>query len=252
MSEKRKRIHMLDEIRGFAILCMIVHHTFLDIGDLLGLEWGYEIFDRLCAVQPIFWGIFIIISGMCTRLSRNAKKRGLLVCLCALAITLVTAVIMPLLKFTGAEIYFGILHCLGVCMILVGLCMPIIEKIDYRIGAVASLLLFVAFCGIDRGTILLGAVDLPQSLYTNNIFAPLGFHSPAFYSADYFPVFPWIFLFFLGAFVGKLAKEEKLPSVMYIRHSKMLGFVGKNSLWFYLLHQPAIYVVLLIIAFIIA
>ena len=29
---KRKRIYMLDELRGFAILCMILHHTFLDVG----------------------------------------------------------------------------------------------------------------------------------------------------------------------------------------------------------------------------
>ena len=39
---KRKRIYFLDELRGFAILCMIVHHAFLDVGDVLGLTWGYD------------------------------------------------------------------------------------------------------------------------------------------------------------------------------------------------------------------
>ena len=39
---KRKRIYMLDELRGFAILCMILHHTFLDVGDVLGFSWGYQ------------------------------------------------------------------------------------------------------------------------------------------------------------------------------------------------------------------
>lgn len=242
---------MLDEIRGFAILCMIVHHTFLDIGDLLGLSWGYTVFDKLCVVQPIFWGIFIIISGMCTRLSRNAKKRGLLVCLCAGAITLVTAVIMPMMKFEECEIYFGVLHCLGVCMVITGLLMPLIDKVDYRIGAGVSLLLFFVFCGIDNRTMLLGAVNLPNGLYVNDIFAPLGFHSPSFYSADYFPILPWIFLFLFGAFVGKIARDDNLPEIMYNKHSKLLSFVGRNSLWFYLAHQPAIYAVLLIIAFII-
>ena len=52
---KRKRIYMLDELRGFAILCMILHHTFLDVGDVLGFSWGYKVFDALCTVQPLFW-----------------------------------------------------------------------------------------------------------------------------------------------------------------------------------------------------
>ena len=53
-------------------------------------------------------------------------------------------------------------------------------------------------------------------------------------------------------FVEKLAKEEKFPKGMYKQRSKFLCFVGKNSLWVYILHQPAIYLVMLIIAFIIA
>lgn len=97
---------MLDEIRGFAIICMIFHHAFLDVGDVIGLEWGYEIFDALCTVQPIFWTIFIVISGMCSRLSRNTVKRGILVLVCAGIITLATAVIMPHFRLCGCRDLF--------------------------------------------------------------------------------------------------------------------------------------------------
>ena len=223
MPERRKRIHMLDEIRGFAIICMIFHHAFLDVGDVIGLEWGYEIFDALCTVQPIFWTIFIVISGMCSRLSRNTVKRGILVLVCAGIITLATAVIMPLLGFVGAEIYFGILHCLGTCMVITGLLMPLFKKIDFRIGAAVSLILFLFVYGI-------------------------GFHNASFHSADYFSILPWIFMFFFGAFIGKIAADEKLPEPMYKQHSKFLSFVGKNSLWVYLAHQPILYAVMFIIA----
>ena len=72
----RPRIYLLDELRGFAILCMVVHHAFLDVGDVLQLSWGYRVFDALCTVQPIFWGLFILISGICSRLSRNPGRRG--------------------------------------------------------------------------------------------------------------------------------------------------------------------------------
>lgn len=247
MEEKRKRIHMLDEIRGFAILCMIVHHAFLDVGNVLELSWGYRVFDALCVVQPIFWTAFIIISGVCTGLSRNAAKRGVLVLLCSGAVTLVTALIMPLFGYIECEIYFGILHCLGFCMIAAGLLMPLIKKMDYRIGTIISLVLFLFFYGIDSGSICFGLIDLPASMLQNNLLAPLGLHNKDFFSADYFPIIPWIFMFFMGAFLGKSAREEKLPPAMYKKRSKFLSLVGRNSLWIYLAHQPVIYGIMFVI-----
>ena len=243
---------MLDEIRGLAILCMIVHHSFLDVGDVLGFEWGYDVFNALCIVQPIFWAAFIIISGMCTRLSRSSVKRGLIVLGCALVITAVTAGIMPLFNFVKCEIYFGILHCLGICMIITGIAMPLINKIDYKIGAAVCLIIFLLIYGIDKGTVLFGLADMPKALYQYDFLAPLGFHSSKFFSADYFPILPWIFMFLFGAFIGQLALDEKLPQAMYKKRSRFLSTVGRNSLWIYLAHQPLIYAVMLIIAYIIS
>ena len=94
---KRERIYFLDELRGFAIAAMIVHHTFLDIGNIYMADWGFKAFDRLCTFQPIFWSIFIIISGICSRLSRNTLKRGAIVLAAGLAVTVATAVIMPMM-----------------------------------------------------------------------------------------------------------------------------------------------------------
>lgn len=251
MADKR-RIYMLDELRGFAILCMVFHHFFLDVGDVLGFGWGYKVFDTLCTVQPVFWVIFIVISGICSRLSRNTLRRGVIVLLCALAVTVITAVIMPLLHFEGAEIYFGILHCLGSCMIITGLLMPIINKLDYRAGALISFLLFVFTYGINSGTFLFGIIKLPASWYQYDFLAPIGLYSDSFASADYFSIIPWIFMFLFGAFIGQLAKEERLPDAMYKQRSNGLCFIGKNSLWIYLAHQPVIYGILLLIALIIA
>lgn len=250
MAEKRKRIIVLDELRGFAIICMIFHHTFLDIGDVLGLQWGYDVFDALCIVQPVFWAIFIIISGICSRLSRNTVKRGVIVELCGVAITIVTAVIMPLMGFIQCEIYFGILHCLGLCMIITGLLMPLINKINYKTGAVICAVLFVIFYTIETGELLFGLIKLPSQLYLSNWTAPLGLHNSEFYSADYFPLIPWLFLFLLGAFLGKPVTENKLPEEMYKSHIKFFALVGKNSLWVYLAHQPVIYAVMFLIALI--
>lgn len=250
MKEGTKRIHLLDELRGFAIICMIIHHTFYDIGFILGHDWGTQIFNLLCVIQPFFWGIFIIISGVCSRLSRSPIKRGIIVLCAGGIITFLTAVIMPAIGITGEEIYFGILSCLGASMVIAGILMPLIEKVDVRVGTLVCLVLFVVTYTITDKSLLFGLIKLPDCLYQYNIFAPFGFFNDTFYSADYFSIFPWVFLFLAGAFLGKAAKEQSLPKSFYKSHSTFLQKVGKNSLLVYLLHQPILFVIMYIISFI--
>lgn len=52
----RPRIYLLDELRGFAILCMVVHHAFLDVGDVLQLSWGYRCLTRCVPCSLSFGG----------------------------------------------------------------------------------------------------------------------------------------------------------------------------------------------------
>ena len=251
MEAKTRRIELLDELRGFAILAMIVHHTFLDIGFVLGMDWGYKVFDKLCVLQPVFWAIFIIISGICSRLSRNTLKRGAIVFAAGLAVTLVTAVIMPKMGITGAEIYFGILSCLGVCMIITGLFMPLIKKTNPIFGMAICAALFAIFYSVSSGSLCFGLIKLPEALYQTNWLMPLGIFSETFESADYFAILPWLFMFLFGAFLGQYAKDGAFPAFAYKKHSKFLSFIGRNSLWFYLAHQPVIYAALYLVAHII-
>ena len=248
MENQTRRINLLDELRGFAILAMLVHHSFLDIGTVLGLSWGYDIFDKLCVLQPVFWAIFIIISGICTRLSRNAVKRGLIVLASGIAITLVTVFVLPRFGITGGEIYFGILSCLGTCMIITGLLMPLIEKSNAVIGMIICAVLFAVFYTVSAHSLCFGLIKLPDVLYKTNYLMPLGFYSETFESADYFGLLPWFFMFLFGAFFGKYAKGGAFPEWTYKKHSKFLSFIGRNSLWIYLAHQPVIYVILYIVA----
>lgn len=244
MKKESKRIELLDELRGFAILAMIVHHFFLDLGFVLGLDIGYQIFDKLCIFQPLFWGIFIIISGICSRLSRNTIKRGAVVLGAGLVVTLVTAVIMPKLGITGAEIYFGILSCLGSCMIITGLLMPLIKKIKPLYGMLVCAVLLAMTYSIGNHSLFFGLIPLPEVLYQTNWLMPFGFYTDSFVSADYFALFPWLFMFLFGAFIGRYATDGAFPAWTYQKHIKPFAFVGRNSLWFYLAHQPVIYALL--------
>lgn len=245
-----RRIHLLDELRGFAIICMVIHHAFYDVGFVLGYDIGYEIFDFLCIFQPIFWALFIVISGVCSRLSKNAVKRGLIVFAAGAAVTLVTAVIMPLIGITGAEIYFGVLSCLGACMVITGIFMKPIEKANVKAGMLISALLFILTYSVSEKSLLFGLIKLPDSLYRSNWFAPLGFYGSNFFSADYFPLIPWLFMFLFGAFLGKYARDGALPEAFYKKRCPFFSKIGKNSLWVYLFHQPALYLIMYIISFI--
>ncbi|MCC8022277.1 MAG: DUF1624 domain-containing protein, partial [Clostridiales bacterium] len=76
---KQQRIHILDELRGFAIICMVFHHAFYDVGSLLGYQWGYDLFNWFKVMPPLFCFLFIVISVICSCLSRSSLRRGILV-----------------------------------------------------------------------------------------------------------------------------------------------------------------------------
>ena len=91
-----------------------------------------------------------------------------------------------------------------------------------------------------------GRLALPQVLYANGLTAYLGFMPKDFFSTDYFPLLPWLFLFWAGYFLhfcmGRARMEPLRRSVC-----APLGWLGRHSLGIYLLHQPVIYGVLLLL-----
>lgn len=64
-----------------------------------------------------------------------------------------------------------------------------------------------------------------------------------FYSADYFGLLPWLFLFWAGYYLHKAVGHRRMEP---LRRSvcPALGWMGRHSLLLYLLHQPVIYGVL--------
>ena len=81
---------------------------------------------------------------------------------------------------------------------------------------------------------------LPGVWYANLFTAFFGFFPRGFFSTDYFPLLPWLFLFWAGYFLhfcmGRARMEPLRRSVC-----APLGWLGRHSLGIYLLHQPVIY-----------
>lgn len=243
---KKKRIHLLDEIRGLAVFCMIFYHAFFILGDEFGYAWGTRLFDFFMPLEPIFAGLFIAVCGLSCSLSHNNLKRGVIIFAAALALSLVTCVIMPAIGFDGAQIYFGILHLLGVCVIIYALGQKFFNAANPYAGILICAVLYPFFSGIEKGTLSYGelvTVNIPDVLYTVNYLMPLGIYAPWFYSADYFPIFPSIFIFFAGVFTGRILSAKGFPEYTYKKRIPFFDWLGTHAFVIYLAHMPVIYAV---------
>ena len=236
------RYHALDEARGFAVLCMVFYHAFYTLGYSFGLSFGLVLLDFFMPAEPYFASFFICLSGAMSQLTRSNFKRGLKLAAVSIILSCIT-LLMPLLGFEGSEIYFGVIHLLSVGMLLVALVNPLLKRVNPIVSSVVFLLLFIVFYNIEYGYIGVGdlSIELPSALYKHDWLFFLGFHSPYFYSADYFPVLPWIFMFFLGASIGMYHERGKFPRFLIKRRIPPLGFLGRHALLVYILHQPVIF-----------
>ena len=82
--------------------------------------------------------------------------------------------------------------------------------------------------------------ELPRRLYSVPFLFPLGLPGPGFYSADYFPLIPWIFLFWAGLFLWRFLRPYAEETVRGWPACRPLVWLGRHSLWVYLLHQPVL------------
>jgi len=236
----KPRLHLLDALRGFLMLNMIAYHGMWNLVYLFGVKAGwYAGTPKYLWQQFICWS-FITLSGFCWSFSRNHLKRGLLVFGGGAIVSLVTCVLMP-----ENRILFGVLTCIGSCMILMIPLEKWAKKVPAGAGLAGSFLLFLLLRNCPKGSLgFEGLVirELPRWLYRNNLTAYLGFPQPDFFSTDYFSVIPWIFLFAAGYFLHRVLEEKNLNEKLFARGQvPVLNWIGRHSLIVYLLHQPVLY-----------
>ncbi|MBQ8894322.1 MAG: DUF1624 domain-containing protein [Clostridia bacterium] len=230
---KKERVHALDWLRGIAVLGMILHHALFAV-ELTGWMFGHDITFEILqtrlfwVLQEVFVGIFLLISGICTAYSRNVLRRGLIVSGAALLITLVTGVILPAIGVTGLEIWFGILHMFGLSMLLYGL----FTCKKRWVPAVTGVALFVLY---------LAVMERRGMPWADTLLAVIDIMPEGFYSADYYPLLPYFFLFLAGTYLGPSVKEHRFPEWFYSFRIRPIEWIGRHSLWIYLAHQPVIF-----------
>lgn len=234
-----KRVYLLDVLRGIAVIAMIVHHGYVLLNFTKGVTFSFFTSGLFEFLQMFFVSVFLLVSGICTNYSKNTVKRGLVIFGAAVIVTFVTAVLLPVIGVTGLEIYFGILHMFGVAMLLYSSLKPILERCNGTVVLVVCVALFVI------QNVVMHYVPFVESPF--NFTMILGFPSKNFFSADYYPLFPYFFMFVAGAMIGRPIKEGCFPSWFYTARCKPFEFVGRHSLIIYLLHQPIIFALIMLI-----
>lgn len=226
---KTGRIPVIDAARGAALIAMAIYHFTWDLEFFGYVErgmtavGGWKLFARSIASS------FLFLVGFSLYLAhRNGIRwpgfwrRWAMVAIAALVISIATWFATP-----DVFIFFGILHEIAIASLL-GLAF-------LRLPALATIAVAAA------------VIALPW-FFRSEFFDPrylawIGFSATPVRSNDFVPVFPWFGAVLLGLAAAKLAENlgvlQKLQPLAQ-PNGGPLGWLGRHSLAFYLVHQPVL------------
>lgn len=243
--QTKQRYTLLDILRALAIIAMVAYHTLWDLVYIFdcNIPWFHS--NTAHIMQLCIRWSFILISGFCFSFSKRKIRRGLIVLGGAVVIYIATAVFM-----SDNAIIHGVLTLIGLSMLITAVLEKPFSKIPPVLGALVCFLLFLITYDVELHILGFGdfrILRLPDFLYANNITAIFGFVPAAFYSPDYVPLFPWVFLYFIGYFLCRIF--EKRQWLKYLTKIKCppLEWLGRHSLIIYMAHQPIVYGILYLI-----
>lgn len=228
-SLKKERIWELDFLKGIALIFMVWDHAVFDLYGFFGVDTSALGFlqEGIGVISAI---IFMTVCGVSVTLGKHNLKHGSITFGLGLALTLFTF-IFDLVADAGAIIMFGILHFLGLAMIIG----HFVKKLPSPLIALLS-----------AGSFALGLYF--EKISTNLSFLfPFGIVRSGFYSSDYFPLFPNLAFVFIGIIIGKTLYKSRKSLLRLKPKKSLLCFLGRHTLILYFAHQPVVFGIIFLI-----
>ncbi|MDD9909274.1 MAG: DUF1624 domain-containing protein [Ahrensia sp.] len=225
------RLPFFDTLRGMALVAMTIYHFSWDL-EFFGWvtagtisQPGWVLFARCIASSFLFLvGVSLVLAHERAIRWRMFWARFGQIAACAALITIATW-----FAIRDAFIFFGILHAIALFSLL-GLAL-------LRLHWFACVAIAIAVFVIGQN-------------FASPFFAPpwliwIGLSPVPPLSNDFVPLFPWFSATAAGIAAAKLAKgANALESIGTVRLPEALEaplrFVGRNSLIYYMLHQPVL------------
>jgi len=234
-----QRLPWLDILRGFAVFLMILFH--------LNYSLVYIFWSDILNFSEIFWYsiwklaaiTFILVAGISyafaqrkygNKIYKKYFQYAFILGILAASISIWTYFLFP-----EQFIVFGVLHFFALSFLL----------LPYVTQFLKGFSIFLAL-----GIIVYGVYFIPTM--EHSYFSALWFHSLSFFSADYYPLFPWFGVLLLGYSVWVFIQTYRLYWVLWFWTSERniqayLKILGKNALFVYLIHQPLIISILFLL-----
>ena len=198
MEARKKRYCLIDGIRGFAVVNMVVFHFLYDVFIVYGRNPLWYGLPAIYIWQQMICQTFIFISGFVWKWGMEGNLwRGLRFNMYGFIISFVTLIVIP-----SETIWFGILNFMGCAVLLMFPLRRAVKKVSQMWGLGICFVLFILCKRIQYGYIGIGGgMQVPAAFYE------------IFREND-----TW-----------KTIARHKVP---------ILSAIGSRTIWIYLLHQP--------------
>jgi uncharacterized membrane protein len=218
----------VDFFRGSAIIAMVVYHFCFDLAfnGWLNADFGNDL--RWVWFRIPILGAFLFIAGVSLGLAEARGQTGAQfwrrVGIIAAAAALVS--LGSYVMFPESFIYFGVLHAIAL--------MSILARPVLRSGLWAIVLGFA---------VLAIGVTVQHPFFDQAPLHWIGLMTFKPRTEDYVPLFPWFGMMLIGAGAAAWAAQhpgwpDRLSAWVVPRRLRWITWLGRHSLAVYLLHQP--------------